>query len=176
MKKNLVVAVVFACVLSFAACSKYKSFNEEAGALNEQYKVIANDVFKKSNSERADAIKKAQQQYDAAFSVIAKKWKTDGDSEHLNFQEMFCKETVTDPYNKEIDNIIDKYNAEFVSVMKESVQSGNTNSDAITKIGTKIGTDVGFLNVKFKNLAKTNECTFSEANTKNMIERMMANM
>ena len=177
MNRNvLLVAGVVMSILCLTACSKYKTFKDEVAVLNTQYEAVAKDLFKKSYSERAEAINKAQQEYDEAFNVIAKKWKTDGKSEYLDFHEMFCKETVKDPYTKEVDSMVDKFGPEFVSVVRESMTSGKQNSDAVKSISTKLGVELGLLNVKFERMAKSNGCDFKETDTSSLIDRMMGTM
>lgn len=161
MKKlTWVVGVVVLGSVLFAGCGKYKSFNEETAVLNEDYMKMVASAFKQNKNERNAALQQFQQDYDKAFADVAKRWKENAETSpaHLNFQAVYCKQTIQEPYQQKVNEIVEKYTDEFGDAFKTQ------NKEKMNSFAVKAGTELGTLSALYEQKAKANDCTLSETN------------
>ena len=160
-----VVAVAVLGSVMLAGCGKYKSFEEETSALNADYMKMVVATFKQNKTERNAALQQFQQDYDKTFAEVAKRWKEDANTSkvHLNFQKVYCKQTIQDPYQEKVDEIVNKYTAEFGDAFK------TLNKEKMNAFAVKAGTELGTLSALYEQKAKANDCSLAETNASDLM-------
>ncbi len=171
MKKCMWMCVV--AMLFVVGCSKYKTFNEEAASLNTEYTVLVQDIFKQQNkNERQAALQQFQQRYDEAFADIAKRWKVSGSTaaNHIDFQKLFCSQTVQEPYEQKIEEIVNKYKDDFAEAFT------TMNSEKMNDVAKKAGVETGTLNALYEKKARAVGCSVTVISGSELVERMTASI
>ncbi len=173
MKKIISAGAVVMMMCFVIGCgngSKYKTFNEEAANLNAEYNATVQSVFQQQNKNtRKQALQKVQQEYDAAFAEIAKRWKVNASTStsHINFQNQYCTQMIETPYQQKVDEIVNKYSSDFSAAFSAG------NSSKMGDIARRLGTELGNLTVLYQNKAKSAECSFTEVNISDVMDSMI---